>query len=275
MKKYIFITIASALLFFCSCEHESLPTYSGVDQIYFAYVDTTLIAVVDSVTVNFGYDVVPKADSTISIPVRVMGNIVDYDRPVNFILVSTSTAQQGRDVELLTDRSFVPAGKNKGNIYIKLYNTENLNDKSLLASLCLVENEYFKADYRFTPYRSLNKEGKIIGTQCRIRFENTNEMPNMWANPSTKSYFDMVFGTYSRAKFTLMCQILPGCTREYFTYELDEDPQKVFSARFPMGLLAGWARGLSTYLATYKNEHDGVPLYDENGREITSGNMFN
>jgi hypothetical protein len=229
----------------------------------------------DSVVVKFGYDAVIKSDSVIKISVKVMGSVVDYDRPVNFILVdSTSTARLGGDVELLTDRSFVPADSISGNIYVKLHNTENLNDTSLVASLRLIENEHFKADYHFTRYADVNRDSIIMSTQIRVRFDNGSEMPNMWANPTTKMYFDMIFGSYSRVKFTLMCQILPGCTREYFTYASGENPQTVFSARFPMGLLAAWARGLNTYLTTYKSEHDGIPLYDENGNEVKSGTMF-
>ena len=278
MKKYIFITIMALIPLFYGCEYETLPTYSGADQIYFGYADVDAerhLVRNDSVVVKFGYDAVIKSDSVISIRVKVMGSVVDYNRPVNFILVdSTSTAHLGSDVELLTDQSSVPPGSTVGNIYVKLHNTENLNDTSLVASLRLIENEHFKADYHFTRYADINKDSIIVSTQIRIRFDNENEMPNMWANPATKMYFDMVFGPYSRVKFALMCQILPGCTREFFTYASGENPQTIFSNRFPMGLLAGWARGLNTYLVTYKSEHDGTPLYDENGNEVKSGTMF-
>ncbi|MDR0506405.1 MAG: DUF4843 domain-containing protein [Dysgonamonadaceae bacterium] len=278
MKKYIYIIITIFVSLFYSCQYEALPTYSGTDQIYFSYSDSLRdgsIYGADSLLVQFGYDAVIKSDSIVGIGVNVMGNVVNYDRRVSFIMIdSTSTAIRGKDVELLPDLSLIPAGKNTGKIYIKLYNTENLKGKSLMVSLRLIENEYFKTDYRLTPVDYINSEGKIVSTEYRVRFDNSSEKPNMWANPSTSIYFDMVFGTYSRVKFTLMCQILPGCTREYFTYGQNENPMTVFSARFPTGLMAGWARGLNSYLIAYKDEHGGVPLYDENGNEVTSGEMF-
>jgi hypothetical protein len=280
MKIHIYNTIALLASLLYSCQYEALPTYSGIDQIYFSYSDSLRLGTVDfiqtdSVVIQFGYDAVIKSDSIVGIGVNVMGNVVDYDRPVRFMLVdSTSTALRGRDVDLLPDRSLVPAGKNTGKIYIKLYNTDNLNETSLLASLRLLENEYFKTDYRLTPVDYINSEGKMVSTEYRVRFDNANERPNLWANPTTSVFFDMVFGTYSRVKFTLMCQILPGCTREYFTYGPDENPMTVFNERFPIGLMAGWARGLNSYLAAYKEEHNDTPLCDENGKEITIGDMF-
>ncbi|MDR0559222.1 MAG: DUF4843 domain-containing protein [Prevotellaceae bacterium] len=277
MKKYVFISLIALISLFYSCEHEALPTYSGEDQIYFAYADDSQLVNVreDSTIVKFGYDPVIKNDSTISIEVKVMGSVVDYDRPVKFILVdSTSTAKLGVDIELLADSSFVPAGKITGKIYVKVFNIpENLNDTALLASLRLVENQHFKADYDKTRDSNINSTEKIVSTQYRVWFDNGSEIPNFWAHAQYRQAFNMIFGPYSRAKFALMCQILPGCTREYFTYENPATVATVFSSRFPMGLLAGWAMGLNAYLNAYKEEH-GEPLLDENGNEIKSGTTF-
>jgi hypothetical protein len=261
-----------------SCKHEPLPTYSGEDMIYFAYAGSAFqYEIIDSMIVKFGYDAVIKTDSVIEIGVKLMGDVKDYDRPVAVAVDgNVSTALSGTDVELLPELSLLPAGKIEGKILLRLKNTERLNDTSLLVALRLKDNEHFKAEYTGTLFASVNREGKIDGTKFRVRFDNGTEMPSIWANATLKSRFDMIFGAYSNAKFNLMCQILPGCSHEYFTFLPGEekDPNAVFSRKFPMGLLSGWAIGLNMYLNTYKAEHDGEPLRDENGNEIKSGNMF-
>jgi hypothetical protein len=121
--------------------------------------------------VNFGYDLVIKKDSTIKIPVKIMGNVTDQDRPVTFVLdeeLSASIiysgdgspvgggAKLGEDIELLLDQSFIPAGKTIGQIVVKLKNTSRLNAGSLVAALQLTDNTYFKTDYKTTRIKEVN-----------------------------------------------------------------------------------------------------------------------
>lgn len=275
-KYYIFLlTIAASV----SCKRESLPTYSGEDMIYFAYADKIYkFEIIDSTIVKFGYDAVVKTDSVVGIDVKVMGDLKDYDRPVAFGFDEGAfTALPGTDVELLPELSFLPAGKTEGKIFVRLKNTERLNDTSLFVALRLKANEHFKAEYTGTAVAEVNREGKIDGTKFRVRFDNGMEMPSMWAHAVLQQPFTMMFGPYSHAKFNLMCQILPGCTRERFYFQPGEEnevPTTVFSRKFPMGLLAGWAVGLKMYLDDYKAEHDGEPMRDENGNEIKSGTVY-
>jgi len=284
IKKYL--TILAILPFLYSCEHETLPTYSGIDNIYFNAYDPvrlndfpnflTVKSGSDSIntlfsSVKFGYDPVIKTDSVISLMVKVLGSVTDYDRPVNFILSdSWSSAQLGKDIELLTDRSFVPAGSITGNIYIKLHNSEWLNDNEHIATLRLAENEFFKTDYTRTRFTSINRDEKFMSTQFLVQFDSMNETPNLWAHSTYGANISLFFGKYSRVKFAAMCEVLPGCTREYFTYEPDENPQTVFLERFPTGLMTGWARGFYLYLLYYE-EINGEPLLDENGEEVKNG----
>ena len=280
MKKISKIIICLAAVFLYSCEYETLPTYSGEDNIYFYYAAATISqsnppALVDSTTVMFGYDLKPKTDSLIVIIVRVLGSVTDYDRPVSFILEGNSSAQAGKDVILYPELSFVPAGSINGIIVIRVFNNEALLDgSSLVARLRLVENEHFKVDYTVSERFRGVAAARLFNAICyRVSFNNTNERPNMWTAAHYESQFTTSFGKYSREKFRLMCEILPGCTWEYFTYKPDEDPKDVFTTNFPIALVTGWSKTLYYYLEYYK-EVNGEPLRDENGEEITSGSAY-
>jgi len=271
-----FLTLVAVFPLLFSCEYETLPTYSGVDQIYFANYDVPSgnTSVTNGRIVKFGYDDVIKADSTITILVKVMGSITDFPRSVDFILDETkSSAKLGRDIELLHERSLVPAGVNTGRIVVKLKNTEALDDTLLVATLRLVENEFFKTDYIRTPSKYVNEHFKFESTEYLVLFDNAFEMPNLWAHPTHGAQITTAFGKYSRKKFELMCQVLPGCSRAYFTYKEGENPQTVFNSRFPIGVISAWARALHNYLLEYY-EKNGEWLLDENGEVIESGSAF-
>jgi hypothetical protein len=270
MKKYIQFITLSVMLVFCACEQETLPTYNGQNEVYFRYAsETTASYVVDSSLIRFGYDTKIKDDSIIRIKVRVMGEVVDYDRPVNFILVDTSsTAKPGGDIDLLLDRSFVPAGKIDGEIVVKIKNTANLNNKYLKAGLRLVENEYFKVDYKKTLHSAINNAGNIVATEYRVVFDNASEMPNLWAFYET-SRFAMFFGAYTDKKFRLLCEI-GGFDRDYFTYIPPQTASAVFTERFPTAIVTMVCRLMNRYLIEYEATH-GEPLREDNGQIMEMG----
>ena len=284
--KICLIAIAASL-FQYACEYEPLPTYSGVDNVYFFYAAVGLSGTpVDSSSIMFGYDLIPKTDSVIYIMVRILGSVKDYPRTVSFTLdEERSTAQLGRDVELLSlndddvlssaganASGVVPAGGVIGLIAIRLFNNESLADgASLVAALKLVENEHFKVDYTYSErFRGVSQARNYNATRYRVWFNNNNERPNMWTPATYESEFTRAFGVFSREKFRLMCEILPGCSWDYFSYGPGQRPEDVFSDNFPVALLMGWSRTLRFYLEYYE-ELNGEPMLDENGLIITSG----
>ncbi|MDR1021770.1 MAG: DUF4843 domain-containing protein [Prevotellaceae bacterium] len=265
VTKLIF-TVAAALA--SSCEYEKLPTYSGQDQVYFAYADNAAVNVVDEVFLHFGYDNPVKQETTLYVSVKVMGSVADVDRPVSVTFVdSLSTATLGRDVELLPAQSLVPAGKALGRIAVKLKNTTALYDTVLTVAVRIVQNEHFHADYVKTRYPHINTEGKIVSTLYRIRFDNAVSMPRLWSE--NLSTCITMFGEYSDVKFNLMCERL-GFTRDLFSYEDgDGDPQELFNARIAP-YSKSWNQIINTYLNEFK-ETNGAPLRDEYGREVKMG----
>ncbi|MDR3338499.1 MAG: DUF4843 domain-containing protein [Candidatus Symbiothrix sp.] len=271
MKKYIQFVLLSMTLFVCSCEYEGLPTYSGNDEIYFRYASEFYsFDVIDSVYIHFGYDVKIKEDSIRRIPVRVMGNLADYDRPVKFILVDTSsTAKESADIELLQESSFIPAGKRDGYIVVKLKNTPNLDGKVLKASLRLVENEYFKTNYTTTRHVLINDAGKIISTEYRVLFDNASGIPNLWAFYEA-SRFRPYLGIFTEKKFRLICELC-SLDRPYFSYDPQvETASAAYNLKFPIQIFIMICRSLNIYLASYLETY-GEPLLEDDGSVMELG----
>jgi hypothetical protein len=261
LTKLIFLAVALA----GSCEYEGLPTYSGQDQIYFAYADETPAGMVDEQLVHFGYDDPMKPETTLYVSVKVMGSLADVDRPVSVVLVdSLSTATPGRDVELLPAQSLVPAGKELGTVALKLKNTTALKDTVLVVAIRLVGNEHFHADYTKTRYSSVNSEGKIVSTVYRVRFDNANSIPRLWVENLVQC--TTMFGEYSETKFDLMCRLL-GFDRSYFSYT-EGNSGDLFYSRINL-YAKSWIQTVNRYLKEYKDAHN-APLRDENG-EIKMG----
>lgn len=271
MKPYLTKLALLAATLACSCEYEKLPTYSGQDQIYFAYADDVL-SMVDELFVHFGYDEPMKPETTLYVGVKVMGSIADVDRPVSFVLVdSLSTATPGRDVELLPELSLVPAGKELGLIALKLKNTAALRDTVLAIGIRLVENESFHADYTKTRFSNVNssEEKKIVSTEYRVRFDNANIIPRLWFENLEKC--NAIFGEFSNTKFELMCSLL-GFDRSYFSYT-EGNPEELFTARINLYSLS-WIQTMNRYLNEFREKH-GYALRDEYGNEIKMGSTIN
>lgn len=260
------IVIALLVIFVTACDHDKLETYSGKEQVYFSFADEAgTYNVIDSVIIRFGYDEIPKTDSTIAVRTKIMGLVRDYERPVNFTLVdSLSTVKLGEDVELLFDRSCIQANSIYGSVYVKLINTDKLTDSTLVAAIRTMPNDYFFADYDLTRHGSINDDGRIKGNVYKIYFDAKNEMPNLWVDMITR--FTTVFGDYSLVKLEFICEALE-IGREYFTYDPEtETAQDVFNARIGSYSIA-WGLILNRRLKQYEDEH-GERLKDEHGNEV-------
>jgi hypothetical protein len=273
MKKNISFLLLPVLLFFYSCEKETLPVYDSPDQIYFNYADNTVVAqVIDSTIVSFGYDFVIKSDSIFSIKVKVMGKVADYDRPVAFVLDPTSTAKAGVDIDLIPEQSFVPADSITGKVTVRLKNTQTLTSQALKAALKLVDNEFFQTNYKTTIYSSVNNAGKIVSTEYRIWFNCFTDLPSFWAHTTYAVRFNSFFGPYSRKKFVILCDLF-GFDWDYLSYPAGSTSAQIsalYNARFPSALTIAWSRAFNTYLDEYESIN-GTRLLEENGQPMVGG----
>ena len=182
MKKY-FLLIAVLGFLFSSCDEEEIPTHidyvggNAKDNLYFNFSDN---ATGDSVLLNLKKsDVVEYVESMIvSIPVKIMGKTVDFDRPVHAVLNKDSSTVAESDYEI--QESFIPAGKANGTLNIKLLNSESLKTSgdTLRAVFNLIESEYFSIDYNLQTKDS----AAYNSNQFRVFFYTTlNVPPRLWA----------------------------------------------------------------------------------------------
>ncbi|MDR1516539.1 MAG: DUF4843 domain-containing protein [Dysgonamonadaceae bacterium] len=280
MKKNLFIVSLIALLA-TSCEHDTLPTYSDVDRIYFEYAawETPGSHGYDSKNpdqrkISFGYDKVTKTDSITKIKVQVMGNVASNDRPITAkVILSESTAVEGEDFEILP--SVVPANELIGTLNIKLKNTEKIQTNTLTVKIMLTPNEYFHVDYTYV----LADKNRFSGTEFKINFDAKKDKPSLWAAsddgkispPNLNNYF----GPFSNVKLDVLCSAL-GYSRDWFEYDAEtENPKTVFNSRIPSSQFGfGLLIQVNHYLKRWKDEHDGQPLLDENGVEVKMGMAF-
>ncbi|KAA6347658.1 hypothetical protein EZS27_004875 [termite gut metagenome] len=267
MKTTNIALFISLLILLASCDHDSLPTYKDVDRIYFQYAGNPITAgTSDQVKINLGYDNPIKSDSIVRVKVKLMGHLSDVDRPFKCGVISQeSSAVQGEDVEILF--SVIPAGKEVGDLLIKVKNSTKIETTTLLARIRLLPNEYFHVDYTQTYPVSSTKNG----LEYNIYFDCKTDMPSLWADPSGGARLTQYFGKYSNVKFDLICEVC-GVTREYFMHNPEiESAIDVVNARIPTAVSWGWISQINRYLTAYKNSHDGEPLRDENGEEIKMG----
>lgn len=266
MKIYKLLLAIILGIAFISCEHDKLDTYHGQNYIYFAYAGTeTPSNLIDSTVIRFGYDFEPKADSILSLKVKVMGKAVKYDRTVNYILVDTlSNAQLGTDLDFLS--GIVPADSVNGYIKVKLHNKDILKDKTLHVGIRLVSNEHFSADFDKSLISHIDQEGWHKGTTFRIFFDAKSEMPNLWADyPSAFANF---LGEFSRRKLQFICETVE-VEKSFFEYDPTiETAKEAYDARFSV-VANVWNRRLKKALEQYKEENNGNALLDENDKEIT------
>lgn len=250
-------------LFLTSCDQSELDTYSGRNDIYFKTGTTANADKEDKISIlHLGYD--NKKDSIITIETIIIGDVTDYDRPINFGIVdSLSTAKLGKDVELLYDKSYVKANSNSGQISVRLIETPESDKSKIKLTFKLLPNEYFLAQYVYDS--NTNKD--INWNLSQLYFDSSNDMPILWAD--AQSYFNRLFGQFSKVKYKFICETL-NFPEELFSYDpaVEKNPRELAEARFPSLASFSWIMLLNRSLKDYETAH-GEKLKDENGALVT------
>ncbi len=249
-----------------SCDHEEIPVYEDVDRIYFRYADETSSPEnEDNTTINMGYDIPLKDDSTISVPIKLMGRISNIDRTVNVELMKDeSTAIEGEDIEIISAN--LPANSIYGEVKMKIYRTTNIDAETRLARIRLISNENFHTDYSTVSSNS-GKNGLIYN----VYFTANADKPSLWTASMSSMMLEAYFGEYSNEKIVVMCEAC-GFTRDFFNIDPeDNDPsgRTTLDKRIPSEAVWGIIIQVNNYLDKWKADHNGQPRLDENGEEVT------
>ncbi len=257
MKKYIFLL--SVILSFLGCEKEMMD-YEGKDGVYFsvqqippslygnpeiwAHLDTTLIP----------FSLLLENDSTVRLKVRVMGQVVDYDRYFTVSVVDTlTTATEGVDYAPLEKQYMISAGERDGYVEFTGFRQAKMLDSTYYVTLQLEENEYFSLP--MDVWRPLESKDytKTIRDVIRHVVGLSDEVfqPKAW----TPNYF----GPYSKKKIKLLCEMF-GLQMSDFdnVIEMDMERQRTYAQGLDKYLKEMEAKGETVY--EDEKDKDGNPV---------------
>lgn len=238
-----------------SCSEEGFKTFGGEKSgIYMQSVASTdmygtPLSYKDSIVFSFSSYKEDVVQYTLSIPVLVMGEVKDYDRP--FVLKvdeSKSTAVRGVHFDFKEEDCIMPANEASKKVPIVLYRKADLQTQTVRIVMSLADNEYFTAEleeYKNTP--SWNAVGtELCGTRYKIIFNDTYTVTNRWI-----TFGESFFGTWSASKEKLLNEIM-GWTHMDWVY-----------SRVPYGRMGFAAKELKKYLQELADA--GTPVIDEDG----------
>ena len=257
MKKYIFLLVV--VLSFLGCEKEMMD-YEGKDGVYFsvqevppslygnpeiwAHMDTTLIP----------FSLLLENDSTVRLKVRVMGDVVNYDRYFTVSVVdSLTTALVNEDYAPLEERYMIAAGERDGFVEFTGFGQAKMLDSTYYVTLQLMENEYFSLP--MDVWRPLEDKDYTKEIQNVVRhvvgLSDEVFMPKAW----TVNYF----GPYSKKKVKLLCEMF-GLKMADFdnVIEMDMERQRTYAQGLDKYLKEMEAKGQTVY--EDEKDKDGNPV---------------
>ncbi|MDR0333672.1 MAG: DUF4843 domain-containing protein [Dysgonamonadaceae bacterium] len=210
----------------------------------------------------------------IGIPIRIMGNLSDTDRPVSFELVDDTLSMLNKEIELLP--SFIRAGQVRDTLWVRINSTERMREggasRPMKIDVRLIENDYFDTD--FTQVVGGGRErDSMNAVHFKLRLTDNLGIPNLWAIPQVS----LVFGPFSVVKYELMMRLC-GFDDNFLRF-FPPETQAQAIARTGIGdLTFMYGRIVNRYLRQYieNNAHkpeDEREMRDENGQPVRMGSM--
>lgn len=246
------------------CAEDDFTTFQGEKSgIYMTNVSSTdmygsVSTYIDSI--SFSFALYPSAITKlpISIPVRIMGNIKDYDRP--FILKvdeSKSTAKRGVHFDFEDKDCIIPANEAIKKVPITIYRTPDLATKTYRIEFYLEANEHFTIELeKYKNTAAWNAPGVFLnGSQFKISFNEFYNEPRWWSFSASN-----FFGRWSISKEKRVNAIM-GWTHMDWEYW-----------RIPYGRLPFAAKMLRKELQALADA--GTPVLDDNGKYMQLVNPY-
>lgn len=254
MKRYLAIyLIILGTLCLQSCEKETMVYQGepgGVAGIYFLYSGTYTIVggmrvdhYKDSIEFSFAKVATNISESTVNLPVVVLGDLAGHDRTFK-VRVTGGNAVEGVDYEPLKDEYVVPANKAKAVVPFVVRRTDKLKKGKVRVILELVENENFK----LLLDSKLNDDGKteVNTLQLKVIFS------EIYTEPWDYSLFGVdYFGKFTVAKF------------EFINTIMQWSPSNWDDGVVKPQIFSYTARRVQSELQTRADNND--PVYDEDG----------
>lgn len=183
MKKIYLHSLWMALLLLgtVSCQENERMIYAEKAAVYFSSVTEK-----DSISYSFAAGLTDE--DVVSIPVKIIGEQVSYDRKIALSVDPASTAEEGTQYKNLPTELVLPAGAVETNINITVMNNR-LDEGDVKLILNLKTNDDFDLGYEG------QHKAKLIITNQLVK-------PSYWDMP-----LSLYYGSYTKAKHQLCIQI--------------------------------------------------------------------
>ena len=234
MKTIIKFYSIILVLAMSSCVKDDIESYS---------VDNSAM-VFQAQTVSFSMRGLTEPSVNFSIPLDLIGQITDYDRPINVQVLDSeqSNADEGKDFRIV--EAGIKAGEGLGEIVIEANMLpEGSDDKSVV--LQILPNEYFISGY---PALST---ANIIWSNDYVRPANSK----VW-----QSWFLFFCDGYSKNLHKVLLDVF-GEEIEYYAYKRpsEEEAEQGYIFKNPSWWYPA-SRQLREYVSQYDAEHLDAPL---------------
>jgi len=209
MKKITLKTIAFfvAASVFMSCEPIKLELFERTPNIYFTWMENhgSVGPAQWDVDVKFMFIPTDRNVDTVRIPVSVMGQLANYDRPFGIVsnqdgLPERFAAREDVHFRILHDLSYIPANSPEGFATILAMRAEKDEDKSeVLLQIRLVPNQHFETDFQ-TILNNTTQRWPRSALDFSIWISDTLVMPWVWTHAHTVRFW----GAFSPTKYRLI-----------------------------------------------------------------------
>ncbi len=256
MKKYIkkIMLICATVLSVIACKEDEIDLFSGSDVLYFKWsvdgFNNDSSKRLDSVYVSFASKTPDVVDSIYNIPVKILGNLTDFDREFKVQVLPTSTAVEGVDFIMPTN-VFIPAQSVTAMLPITLLRTETMQNEAVSIKVGLVPNEYFRTDYYGTAEK-IDSHELLKYNEIEVAVSDILNKP-FWWDRIIKFYL----GDYSRKKLMLFATVNNIPIPDWET-----SPPNI-------GTFFGQKNVFKAYLLEQKN--NGTPVLEDDGTEMQLG----
>ena len=240
-----------------SCKKETIDFYESDDaKIYFQAQNYSGSNGAEGYTTSTEYSFVGKDLSWESVvfkgTVKMMGNVVDYDRACKVVVDEENTTMiAGEDYEIDLDTLKIKAGASTGYIGVRFLRSKNIREEAKKLTLMLLPNENFSIleTYKASNVWTNTTAKEVDGSRFSFTIGEVYKKPSGWSRVSADNFF----GSWNATKYAYI--------NDYFGFSIDDWEWETGKITAPR--MSFYARELQKHLQQLANE--GTPVYDEDG----------
>lgn len=207
MRRLLYYTLFICVALFAACSEEDFKTFNGevsgiylqrdgsytMDGVFGGRLDQTYY---DSLSYSF-ISAGEITQTTQSLPVKIMGNVTDYDRPfVITIDESQTTAQRGVHYDFNESDCVIKAGTARTNVPITIYRHSDLMEGYYYIMFRVESNEYFTTELEEYKKSSNWQENSDVFSGKEFKFI----ISEVYTRPSYWDFSEDFLGTWTALK---------------------------------------------------------------------------